>query len=69
MADSLDRFAQGLPDPQDIPADIVGTCAWCDEPIERGTRWYKSGGGEKVHWECLDEFMRDRLEIAEGTDE
>jgi len=34
----LDRFAHGLPDPQERPPALVGYCAQCQEPIYFGDR-------------------------------
>ncbi len=56
MAVNLDRFAQGLPDPQE--AEPVAECAGCCTEIYPGEDVYRVNG-DILHadWECLYRYI------------
>jgi hypothetical protein len=51
---SLDRFAQGLADPQDVEA--VNECTNCGKAIYRGEAYYLDMDGEPLCDECAEEY-------------
>lgn len=65
---SFDRFAVGLPDPQDKPAALVGTCLTCRQPIYLGERAVIDDGDYFCDAECYMKATDARWVIA-GTDE
>ena len=64
MAVNLDRFAQGLPDPQD--AEVMAYCEGCGGEIYPGEEVYVIDG-EILHseWECLMEYIGVRIMTIE----
>ena len=62
---NLDRFAQGLPDPQSKPPVVVAHCPVCDDEIWLGSSVYTDNTGE---WfcsiDCFYEFHGLRLTMA-----
>jgi len=57
----LDRFAQGAPDVQDIPAAAFCNC--CGEEIYPGEDvYYCQGTGEVVHLDCLVEYTVNHID-------
>ncbi|RUS47535.1 hypothetical protein [Cohnella sp. AR92] len=67
---NLDRFSQGLPDPQDKPAAQVGTChyAFCGKPIFNGDRCYESEDGDLYCDDTCFSQWNGKFIIA-GTDQ
>jgi len=64
---TLDRFSQGLRDPQEAPA--VAYCAACNCEIYDGDLVYVVPGGDILHGdtECLVEYIGARLMSAEDV--
>jgi hypothetical protein len=50
---SLDRFAYGLPDPQDVPEKRVGYCNTCQSAIFRGDEVVELDGDLYCDSKCL----------------
>lgn len=66
MAVNLDRFAQGLPDPQD--AKVMAECAGCGCQIYQGSRVYVVKGNI-LHADdaCLNAYiMPDIMTVEEA---
>ena len=70
MAVSLDRFAQGLPDPQEAP--VMAECAGCGGEIYPGEDVYDINGDiTHADWECLYQYIepeRKTIEEALGVE-
>lgn len=65
---SLDRFAQGLADPQD--AEAVNECTSCGKEIYRGEIYYLDWDGEPLCEECARAYCRKhRLELEDLINE
>jgi len=64
MAVNLDRFAQGLPDPQE--AEVMAYCEGCGGEIYEGEEVYVVDG-EILHaeWECLVQYIDPELMTVE----
>ena len=64
MAVNLDRFAQGLPDPQE--AEVKAHCEGCGGEIYDGEEVYVVEG-EILHaeWECLVRYIDPELMTVE----
>jgi len=62
---TLDRFSQGLCDPQEAP--VVATCAACGGEIYDGDLVYVIPGGDILHGdtECLVDYIGASLMSAE----
>ena len=53
---NLDRFSQGLPDPQD--ADVLAYCEGCRGEIYQGEDVYIADGVIlHAEWECLVQYI------------
>lgn len=68
MKPDLDRFAQGLPDPQDVPEEslFIGECVECTEPIARGESALILDSGDLVHEDdCFELYARKQLGARE----
>ena len=50
---SLDRFAYGLPDPQDVPEKKVGCCNTCQSAIMQGDEVIELDGDMYCDSVCL----------------
>ena len=61
---NLDRFAVGLPDPQEKPAAVVATCEACRRPIHLGDDAVESGGEYFCDSVCFMRFMGARIVVA-----
>ncbi len=56
MAVNLDRFAQGLPDPQD--AEVMAYCEGCGREIYEGEDVYVVDGVIlHAEWDCLYQYI------------
>ena len=62
---TLDRFSQGLPDPQAAP--VAAHCAACDGEVYDGDLVYVVPGGDILHGdtECLVDYIGASLISAE----
>ncbi len=69
MAVNLDRFAQGLPDPQD--AEVMAYCEGCGGEIYEGEDVYVVDGVIlHAEWDCLYQYIdpdRTTIEAALGV--
>lgn len=63
---TLDRFSQGLRDPQEAPA--VAYCAACQCEIYDGDLVYLMPGGDVIHGDrqCLEDYTGAMLASAEN---
>ena len=60
----MDRFAQGLADPQDVEA--VNECTLCGKEIHRGERYYYDPDGEPLCDECAEGYCEEHdLELED----
>ena len=61
---NLDRFSQGLPDPQD--AEVMAYCEGCGGEIYPGEDVY-CVNGDILHmeWECLYRYIDPELKTVE----
>jgi len=61
---NLDRFAQGLPDPQD--AEVMAYCEGCGGEIYPGEDVY-CVNGDIIHaeWECLVQYIDPEVKTIE----
>jgi len=61
---NLDRFSQGLPDPQD--ADVLAYCEGCGGEIYQGEEVYVVEG-DILHaeWECLVRYIDPEFKTIE----
>ncbi len=62
---TLDRFSQGLRDPQEAP--VVAHCAACDGEIYDADLIYMMPGGDVIHGDrrCLEDYTGAVLLSAE----
>ena len=62
---NLDRFSQGLPDPQD--AEVIAYCEGCGGEIYEGEDVYVVEDGEILHaeWECLVQYIDPEVKTIE----
>jgi len=62
---TLDRFSQGLCDPQEAP--VVAHCAACDGEIYDADLIYMMPGGDVIHGDrrCLEDYTGAVLLSAE----
>ena len=58
MAVCLDRFAQGLADPQEAP--ILNECDECGLYIYKGETYYRDDDGRALCKDCAREYCRKR---------
>lgn len=62
----LDRFAQGLPDPQDAP--VVARCQGCGEEIyPREDVYCVNGDILHADWECLYRYIGPEFMAVEDA--
>jgi hypothetical protein len=64
----LDRFAVGLPDPQQKPAAVVAKCEACGASIFLGDDAVESGGAYFCDSVCFMRFMGARI-VAAGMED
>jgi len=58
---SLDRFSQGLPDPQE--SKVWSHCDFCGGEIYRGSTYFVFGGLALCDEGCLDAYVKEIAEI------
>lgn len=64
MAVNLDRFAQGLPDPQE--AEVMTCCEGCGGEIYQGEDVYVVDGVIlHAEWDCLYQYIDPKLKTVE----
>ena len=64
MAVNLDRFSQGLPDPQE--AEVMTYCEGCGGEIYQGEDVYDVEGVIlHAEWECLVKYLDPKLMTVE----
>jgi hypothetical protein len=61
---NLDRFSQGIPDPQD--AEVITYCEGCGREIYTGEDVYVVNGAIlHAEWECLRDYVDPELKTVE----
>lgn len=64
-ADFFDRFQ---PPDERVEIGGIGYCAYCGEPIERGSFVTSYASGAKTHdGECEEQYVEDELGITRGA--
>lgn len=63
---NLDRFAQGLPDPQEKEPEVIATCACgCGEEIVEGYEYIEANGEWFADAECFLKHYDAEWRLAE----
>jgi hypothetical protein len=64
MSVNLDRFSQGLPDPQEAP--VMAICEACGGEIYEGEEVYDINGDiTHADWECLVQYIDPKVTTIE----
>jgi len=64
---NFDRFAVGLPDPQERPLTPIDSCKFCNTPIYLGYQAVYCDGYYFCDFLCFMRYMGAR-EVAAGTE-